>query len=112
MSDLTVVSSRGSVTIARDVVGEIVAETAAQCYGVVGLVPGSRVGRLLRRDGVSVGGDGRGIRIELHVVAEYGLNLAEVTATVRSRLAYELERLTGMPVASVEVVVEDVRVTA
>ena len=47
MSDLTVVSSRGSVTIARDVVGEIVAATAAQCYGVVGLVPGSRVGRLL-----------------------------------------------------------------
>jgi len=112
MSDLTIVLPKGSITIARDVVGEIVAETAMQCYGVVGLVPGSRVGRLLRRDGVSVGGDGRGMRIELHVVVEYGLNLAEVAATVRSRLAYELERLTGLPVASVEVVVEDVRVTA
>ena len=52
------------------------------------------------------------MRIELHVVVEYGLNLAEVAATVRSRITYELERLTGLPVASVEVVVEDVRVTA
>jgi uncharacterized alkaline shock family protein YloU len=112
MSDLTIVSSRGSITISRDLVAEIVAETAARCYGVVGLAPGSRVGRLLRRDGISVGGDAQGMRIELHVVVEYGLNLAEVATTVRSRLAYELERLTGLPVESVEVVVEDVRVTA
>jgi uncharacterized alkaline shock family protein YloU len=52
------------------------------------------------------------MRIEVHVVVEYGLNLAEVAATLRSRLAYELERLTGLPVASVEVVVEAVRETA
>src|SRR5580704_9678434 len=99
MQDLTIVSSRGAVTIARDLVAEIVADTAVRCYGVVGLAPGSRVGRLLRRDGVSVGGDAAGMRIELHVVVEYGLNLAEVAATVRSRIAYELERLTGLPVA-------------
>jgi uncharacterized alkaline shock family protein YloU len=112
MQDLTIVSSRGAVSISRDVVAEIVAETAARCYGVVGLASGSRVGRLLRSDGVSVGGDAQGLRIELHVVVEHGLNLAEVATTVRSRLAYELERLTGLPVASVEVVVQDVRVTA
>jgi uncharacterized alkaline shock family protein YloU len=112
MTDLTIDSPRGAITISRDVVADIVSETAPQCYGVVGLVPASRVGRLLRRGGVSVGGDARGMRIELHVVVEYGLNLAEVAATVRSRIAYELERLTGLPVAAVEVVVEDVRVTA
>jgi uncharacterized alkaline shock family protein YloU len=112
VSDLTIVSPRGAITISRDVVAEIVAETAARCYGVVGLVSGSRVGRLLRRDGVSVGGDSEGMRIGLHVVVEYGLNLAEVAATVRSQVTYEVERLSGLPVASVEVVVDDVRVTA
>jgi len=112
MPDLTIVSPKGAITISRDLVAEIVSETAARCYGVVGLAPSSRVGRLLRRDGVSVGGDAKGMRIELHVVVEHGLNLAEVAATVRSRLAYELERLTGLPVASVEVVVEHVRETA
>jgi uncharacterized alkaline shock family protein YloU len=109
--DLTVASPRGSITIARDVVAEIVAETAARCYGVVAIGPKSKVGRLLRRDGITVGGDAAGMRIGLHVVVEYGLNLAEVAATVRSQVGYEVERLTGMPVESVEVVVEDVRVS-
>jgi uncharacterized alkaline shock family protein YloU len=111
VSDLSVVSSRGTITIARDVVAEIVAGTAVRCYGVVGLTPGSRVGKLLRRDGIEVGGDATGLRIGLHVVVEHGLNLAEVASTVRSQVAYDVERLTGLPVESVEVFVEDVRVT-
>jgi uncharacterized alkaline shock family protein YloU len=110
--DLTVVSPRGAIIISRDVVAEIVAETAARCYGVVGLTNGSRVGKLLRRGGVTVGGDAQGMRIGLHVVVEYGLNLAEVGATVRSQVSYDVERLTGLPVEAVEVYVADVRVTA
>jgi uncharacterized alkaline shock family protein YloU len=112
LSDLTVVTPRGAITISRDVVAEIVAETAARCYGVVGLTTGSRVGKLLRRAGVAVGGDAKSLRIGLHVVVEYGLNLAEVAATVRSQITYDVERLTGLKVGSVEVFVEDVRVSA
>ena len=111
MPGLSIVSPRGTITISRDVVAEIVAETAARCYGVVGLSAGSRVGRILRRDGVAVGGEASGLRLELHVVVEYGLNLAEVASTVRSRVAYEVGRLTGLPVRSVEVHIEDVRRT-
>jgi uncharacterized alkaline shock family protein YloU len=112
MSDLTVSSPRGSITIARDVVADLVAETAARCYGVVGLTTGTRVGKLLRRGAIRVGGDAAGMRIGVHVVVEYGLNLAEVASTIRSQVAYDLERLTGLPVESVEVFVEDVRVTS
>ena len=112
MPELTISSPRGSITISRDVVAELVAETAARCYGVVGLAPGSRIGKILRRDGVSVGGDARAVRIGLHVVVEHGLNLAEVASTVRSQVAYEVERITGLPIASVEVVVQDVRQSA
>ena len=112
MPALSISSPRGTITISRDVVAEIVAETAARCYGVVGLVSASRVGRVLRRDGVSIGGDADGVRIELHIVIEYGLNLAEVAATVRSQVAYEVERVTGLPVGGVEVVVQDVRQSA
>ena len=95
MPALTLVTPRGTITIARDVVAAIVAETAARCYGVVGLTTGSRVGRLLRRPGVTVGGEASGLRIALHVVVEHGLNLAEVAATVRSQITYDVERLTG-----------------
>ena len=112
MPDLSITSPAGTITISRDVVAEIVAETSARCYGVIGLSSASRVGRILRRDGVAIGGDANGVRVELHVVVEYGLNLAEVAATVRSQVAYEVERLTGLPVAAVEVVIQDVRQSA
>jgi uncharacterized alkaline shock family protein YloU len=110
--DLTLELESGRLTIARDAVAEIVAETALACYGVVGLSAGSRVGRILRREGISVDGDARGLRIELHVVVEHGLNLAEVAATVRSQVAYDVERLTGLRVAAVEVVIQRVRASA
>ena len=110
--ELVITSPRGSIAISRDIVVELVAETAERCYGVVGLAPGSRIGKLLRRDGVTVGGDAQGVQIGLHIVVEYGLNLAEVAATVRSQVTYEVERLTGLPVAAVEVVVQDVRQSA
>jgi uncharacterized alkaline shock family protein YloU len=103
-------STRGRISIAGKAVAQIVAHTVAECYGVVGM-DGSRVGRLLARDtrGVDVRRTPGGLEITLHVVVEYGLNLAEVAATIRSRVAYEVERLTALEVASVEVHVADVR---
>ena len=111
--DLTLDLELGRLTISRDAVAEIVAETALGCYGVVGLSAGiARRSGILRRDGISVDGDAQALRIELHVVVEHGLNLAEVAATVRSQVAYEVERLTGLAVAAVEVVIQRVRASA
>lgn len=107
--DLTLELERGRLTIAREAVAEIVAESALGCYGVVGLSAGTRMKRMLRREGVSVEGGSGALRIELHVVVEHGLNLAEVAATIRSQVAYEVERLTGLTVAAVEVVIQSVR---
>lgn len=114
-------SALGRITISSDAIARIVGETALECYGVVGMVARGPVKgpvrRLLRRDattqGIAVGRDGdrdgAGVTIDLHVVVEYGLNLAEVASTVRNRVAYEVERLTGLPVRAVEVHIDDVR---
>ena len=72
-----------------------------------------RVGRLLSRDrvgqGIVVGGNGDGVTVDLYVVVEYGLNLAEVASGLRNRVTYDLERMTGLKVASVEVHIQDVK---
>jgi uncharacterized alkaline shock family protein YloU len=107
--ELALELEHGRLVISREAVGEIVAETALGCYGVVGLSAGTRVRRMLRREGVSVEGDASALRIELHVVVEHGLNLAEVAATIRSQVAYEVERLTGLSVGAVEVHIQGVR---
>jgi uncharacterized alkaline shock family protein YloU len=112
---LTAQSDLGRITIATDAIAQIVGHTAAECYGVVGMA-GKGLKRLLTRDrltqGIEVGRRGDALLLDLHVVVEYGLNLAQVAATVRSRVAYEVERLTGLQVAAVEVHIEDVRRSA
>jgi len=103
-------SSLGRVTISSDAIARIVGETARECYGVVAMA-----GRKWLPDrptrGIEIGGDGGGVTIDLHVVIEYGLNLAEVASTVRNRVGYEVNRLTGLPVRAVEVHIDDVRRT-
>ena len=110
--DLTLELEHGRLTIAREAVAEIVAETTLGGYGVVGLSAGSRVGRMFRREGITVEGGAKTLRIGVHVVVEHGLNLAEVASTLRSQVAYEVERLTGLGVAAVEVVIQRVRQSA
>ena len=106
-------SSRlGRITISSEAIAQIVAETAVECYGVVGL-KGSLRGRLARArgrpSGIEIGREGGEVTIDLHVVVEYGLNLAEVASTIRNRVGYEVSRLTGLPVRAVEVHIDDVR---
>ncbi|HEY5661983.1 MAG TPA: Asp23/Gls24 family envelope stress response protein [Gaiellaceae bacterium] len=107
----TLASPLGRITISHDAVAHIVGRVAAEAYGVVGMASRKR---LLTRDrlrqGVTVRGSGeQGVTIELSVVVEYGLNLAEVASTLRNRVKYEVERLTGLDVKNVEVRIQDVR---
>jgi uncharacterized alkaline shock family protein YloU len=102
----------GRITISSDAIAQIVAETAFECYGVVGM-KGSLRGQLARARGrprgIEIRQSGGGVTIDVHIVVEYGLNLAEVASSVSNRVAYEVERLTGLPVRAVEVHVDDVR---
>lgn len=103
----------GKITIAPEVVAHIAGHVAYESYGVVGMSARGRVARMLSRDrvgqGVTVSRTSKGIAVDLHVVVEYGLNLAEVASGLRNRVAYEVGRLTGLAVVSVEVHIQDVK---
>ena len=121
-SGLTIPSELGRITISPDAIAQIVGRVAAECYGVVGMslrAPGparERVTRLLPKGkplrGIVVRNADGAVAIELYVVVAYGLNLAEVAATVRSQVAYEVDRLTGLRVAAVDVHIQDVKRSA
>jgi uncharacterized alkaline shock family protein YloU len=106
------ITEHGKVTISREAIAQIVGRTAAECYGVVGMAVRGPVAKLPWRDkatqGVAVSTADGGLKIDLHVVVEYGLNLAEVGNSVRARVLYEVERMTQLPVAAVEVHIDDV----
>jgi uncharacterized alkaline shock family protein YloU len=119
---LTIPSELGRITVSPGAIAQIVGRVAAECYGVVGMslrAPGparERVTRLLPKGkpqrGIVVRSLDGAVALDLYVVVAYGLNLAEVAATVRSQVAYEVARLTGLQVASVDVHIQDVKRTA
>lgn len=106
-------SPAGRVGISSEAIAQIVGLVAAESYGIVGMAGRRGLPRLIGRerltDGIGVTARDDGLVIEIGVVIEYGLNLAEVAAGIRSRVVYEVERLTGLTVADVEVRVEQVR---
>jgi uncharacterized alkaline shock family protein YloU len=107
-------SPLGRISISHEAVAQIVGRVAAEAYGVVGMAPRNPRDKLLTRDrlrqGIAVGGSAEdGVTIALNVVVEYGLNLAEVASTLRNRVQYEVERLTGLPVAEVDVRIQNVK---
>ncbi len=104
-------SPLGRITISSDAIAHIVGETARECYGVVAMA-GRKWLPERPTQGIHIARDGDAVTIDLHVVVEYGLNLAEVASTVRNRVAYEVNRLTGLPVNAVEVHIDDVRRSA
>jgi uncharacterized alkaline shock family protein YloU len=109
----------GSVSFADEVIAQIVGLTVLECYGVVGMAATSLrggVARLLSRDrltqGVSVRREADGLAIDLYVVVEFGLNLAEVAANLRSRVKYQVEKLTELQVSSLQIHIQGVKRTA
>ena len=105
-------TGRGRIAITPAAVAQIVGAAAAESYGVVALAGRGRLSRLVPwgiKKGVDVELRDGGLVVELRVVVEHGLRLAEVAETVRSRVQYELERMVGLPIASLEVHIDGVR---
>jgi len=105
-------TERGRIAITPAAVAQIVGAAAAESYGIVALAGRGRLSRLVPwgiKKGVDVELRDGGLVVELRVVVEHGLRLAEVAETVRSRVQYELERMVGLPIASLEVHIDGVR---
>ena len=102
-----------------EVIAQIVGLTALECYGVVGMAASSLTqgaNRLLSRErvdhGVTVRHEPAGLVIELYIVVEYGLNLAEVpVGRPPVRVQYQVEKLTQMPVDSIQIYIQGVKCT-
>jgi uncharacterized alkaline shock family protein YloU len=108
----------GQLILPNEVIAQIVGLTVLECYGIVGMAATSLsqgVARLLSREritqGVGVRREGDQLAVDLYVVVEYGLNLAEVASNVRSRVSYMVEKLTGIPVGLLQIHIQGVKRT-
>lgn len=96
-------------------VATIVAHTANECYGIVGMAArGLRDGiaERLNRDNVHRGVDvlvtEKGLVIDLYVIAQYGTRISEVAYNLMSAVKYMTEKTVGLSVVAVNVNVQGI----
>lgn len=109
-------NKNGDIFVSNGVVAEIAGAVASRCYGVVGMAaknPADDIFRLLKQEkaarGVSVVTDEDGVKIHMHVIVEYGININTVCKSIVRRVRYALEQKSGIAVSKIYVRVEGVR---
>lgn len=111
----------GTLTVSDDVLADLVGYAAKECYGVVGMhaaapatVQESLAGLLptqrLRR-GIEISHpDGSGIKVDLYVILEYGINLAAVSQNLVDSVQFVLKDIAQIDDAEVVVHVQAMKV--
>lgn len=96
-----------------EVLETIAAVAATSVEGVVGTVGalGARgtPGRRSQTRGVAISTDGDRLSVSIHVSADYGVPMRELGEKVKEAVSEALYRMTGWPVAGVDVFIDDVR---
>jgi uncharacterized alkaline shock family protein YloU len=104
----------GEVTIAPNVLTTIVRQTSLEQRGVTRLtaIPPKMRGRVgtvrAADDGVFVAVTEQGVRVEVHLAAENGINLLKLGETLQASITRAIEEMVCMTVASVDVYIDDV----
>ncbi|MEU1200008.1 Asp23/Gls24 family envelope stress response protein [Streptomyces sp. NPDC005813] len=113
--------TRGRTTIADGVVAKIAGLAAREVPGIHNLGAGMARAIGAMRERVPGGGSGdvsRGVKVEvgesqaavdLDVVVEYGYAIVDVAAEVRVNVISAVERMTGLEVVEVNLVIDDVK---
>jgi uncharacterized alkaline shock family protein YloU len=118
-SGSTLVSSQGKTTIADTVVSKIAGIATREVSGVYDLGGGASrvVGALRERipgastnhaQGVSVEVGEKQAAVDIDIVAEYGVALADLATGIRRNVIAAVERMTGLEVTEVNITVNDV----
>jgi uncharacterized alkaline shock family protein YloU len=107
----------GTIRISPNALATIAYHATLQSYGVVGLAPKNLAEGLtatITREparGVSVHYNDEEVDIDVHIIIEYGTRITTVAESVANTVRYQVEKALGMPVHTVNVHVQGLRVS-
>ena len=105
---------KGTINISDAVFTNITGNAATNCFGVKGMAMRSKTDglvHLLRRESMSKGvkvlynEDGT-VSVQLHIIVDAGVNLMAVSRSIMNEVRYNVSRLTGVEVKSVDVCID------
>lgn len=94
----------GQASISTDILARYAADAAREVVGVHGLSESAIPGRR----GVRVAGAGGNVRVELHLVVDWGVSIAGVGHGVQERVREYLRSMADVEAATVDVVVDEI----
>ena len=112
-------TARGDIVILSDVITTLAGAAATNCFGVKGMAKRSMsdgLVHLLKREAMGKGvlvtyGPGEDeISIELHIVVDYGVNLAALTTSIIDEVRYKVESAIGEKIKTVSVFVDSMMI--
>jgi uncharacterized alkaline shock family protein YloU len=95
---------QGRATIAPEILESYAADAAREVEGVRGLVDSA----LPRHKGVRVTDEDGRVRVELHLVVEWGASIPEVGREVQQRVAAYLQQMANVEADAVDVIVDEI----
>lgn len=110
-------NQNGVVTIENEVIARIAGLTAMECYGIVGMAAKNvkdGIVQLLKIEsltkGIKVYVIENKIKLDFHIIVEYGTNISAISNNIISNVKYKVEELLGIEVEKINIFVEGVRV--
>ena len=108
--------AKGNVDIELDVLAKCAGIIASNCYGVVGMAYRSKsdeFANLLKKDsltkGIKVEFEDEKLKIDMHIIVDYGVNINAICNSIISNVKYQLNKITGLEIANVDIYVEGFR---
>lgn len=109
----------GDITVTHEVIATIAGGAAVECYGIVGMASKSHIrdgiADILRKEnysrGVIVRQENNDLHIDMYIIVSYGTKISEVANNVQSQVKYALNQALGLNIDSVNIYIQDVRVT-
>ena len=106
----------GKVCMSSEYFAGLVSTAAQSCYGVRGMVTGSKtdslkslvLGTYFPDKGVRVTEEDGRLNIELHIQVTYGLNIAAIVRSITHKVKYAVEDATSLKVLRIDVRVDDI----
>src|SRR5690625_299980 len=109
----------GEITVTHEIIATIAGGEAVECYGIVGMASKNHIrdgiADILRKEnysrGVVVRQENNDLHIDMYIIVSYGTKISEVANNVQAQVKYALNQALGLNIDSVNIYIQDVRVT-
>ncbi len=107
----------GKIDISEGYLSKLIGHEVTSCFGVVGMVaktPKQKIFNKLNKTdsadtGIIVTENGGVVRVEIHIVVVYGMNINAIATSITEKVKYVVKEKTGITVQKVVVKVDGIK---